>query len=468
MPEYPLTTTVLAERATPLLLVVDDDAVIRSMLKKALARHQYEVIEASNGTEAVELFRAHRPDMVLLDVLMPVMNGYEACDAMRQIDLEQLVPIIMLTGQDDISSIERAFEAGATDFITKPINWSLFNQRIRYALRSRHMDFALRKSQYRIRHATQVAKLGYWDWDLKTNRFDVPENVMQMLGMEVGRNPSLDELIQFVAPEDQDRVRQAFEKASRKGTGFAIEHRLIGGQQKEYHVYQQCDVIGDDQGRPSYVLGTIQDITALKRAEDLILHQAYHDILTDLPNQALFKDRLDHALKVAEHSHTYVAVILLDIDRFQVINSSLGHEAGNILLVEFAGFLEQFVQEGDTVSRISGNEFGILLESLQSLDEINEVIRRIRTTLNDNAFGLEGEQVFITVSMGIALYPDDGFDADGLMQCANAAMRKAKSQGGDQEFFYTSGMNRRVHDRFAPGAGRARSGTVLPAAGGRG
>jgi diguanylate cyclase (GGDEF)-like protein len=196
------------------------------------------------------------------------------------------------------------------------------------------------------------------------------------------------------------------------------------------------------------VLGTIQDITTLKRAEDLILHQAYHDILTDLPNQTLFKDRLDHALKVAEHSRTHVAVILMDIDRFQVVNNSLGHDAGNILLVAFAGFLQQFVQEGDTVSRVSGNEFAILLESIQSPDEVNEIIRRIRTSLKDNAFELDGEQVFVTVSMGIALYPDDDFNGDSLMQCANAAMRKAKAQGGDQEFFYTSGMNRRVHDRL--------------------
>ena len=132
---------VMAERETPLLLVVDDDVIIRSMLKKALEKQGYEIVEAPNGSEAVELFITLRPDLVLLDVLMPMMNGYEACEVMRKHDPENSVPIIMLTGLDDLASVDRAFDAGSTDFITKPINWSLFTQRVRYALRSREIDF---------------------------------------------------------------------------------------------------------------------------------------------------------------------------------------------------------------------------------------------------------------------------------------------------------------------------------------
>ncbi|TNF36258.1 MAG: diguanylate cyclase, partial [Gammaproteobacteria bacterium] len=438
----------IAERETPLLLVVDDDIVIRGMLKKALQRQQYDVVEAPNGSEAIEIFRHSRPDLVLLDVLMPVMNGYDACEAMRKLDPERTVPILMLTGLDDVSSVDRAFDAGATDFITKPINWSLFAQRVRYALQARNMDFALRKSQHRIRYALQVAKLGYWDWDLVSNRFDIPTSVLHMLGIENGEELELSDLLTFVPAEDRDKVERAFIDARNKGQAFALEHRVATSEHNQHYVFQQCEVISDDDGKPRHVLGTIQDISALKRAEDMILHQAYHDQLTDLPNQALYKDRLYHALKVAEHSGKKVAVILLDIDRFQVVNESLGHDAGDILLVEFASFLNRFIQDSDTISRISGNEFGLLLESINDMEEVHEVIRNIRQALYDYAFELAGEKVYIKLSMGIALYPDDGFDADNLMQFANSAMRKAKSQGGDQECFYTTNMNRRVHDRL--------------------
>lgn len=448
MPDSTLNIQVMSRREVPLVLVVDDDVVIRNMLFKALQRHEYDVIEAPNGSEAVELFGNYHPDLVLLDVLMPMMNGFEACEAMRKLDPENIVPILMLTGLDDVSSVDRAFEAGATDFITKPINWSLFIQRVRYALKSRNLDFALRKSRHRIRHALKVAKLGYWDWDLQSDTFVVPDSVLQMLNIDVppgGLNRET--FVRLSVAEDRDKVTQAFERARQYGENFAIENRIITRDGLERYVFQQCDVILEED-QPRHVLGTIQDVTALKRAEEMILHQAYHDLLTDLPNQVLFKDRLGHALKLAEQVSGKVAVLAMDIDRFQVINESLGHEAGDILLVEFAGFLCRYVTEGDTVSRISGNEFAILVENLRDMEQVNDIIRGIRTHLHAQAFELNNEKVYVTASIGVAIYPDDDFDAESLIQCASAALRKAKSQGGDQECFYTTDMNRRIHDRL--------------------
>jgi len=438
----------VAERKIPLLLVVDDDVVIRSMLMKTLQKQGFNAIEAPNGAEGLELFRMYRPDMVLLDVLMPVMNGFETCQEMRELDPERSVPIIMLTGLDDVVSVDKAFDAGATDFITKPINWSLFSQRVRYALRSREMDFELRKSRHRVDHALKVAMLGYWDWDLQTDEFTIPPGVLDMLGIDRNQRLTLEELINYVPDEDRDRVIYAFTDARERGTRFIIEHRMQGVDNKERYVYQQSEVIMGEDDKPRYVLGTIQDITALKRAEDMILHQAYHDLLTDLPNQTLFKERLTHAIKVAEHSGHQVAVVAIDIDRFQLINESLGHDIGNELLVAFAGFLRGAVHEGDTVARISGNEFAILLESPSSTEEITDILNKLNQLLRENTFDLAGQKVIVSLSMGVALYPDDDVNASNLIQCANAAMRKAKALGGSQEHFYTNDMNRRVDDRL--------------------
>ncbi|RDH84835.1 MAG: diguanylate cyclase [endosymbiont of Galathealinum brachiosum] len=443
-----LGSLIIAERKTPLLLVIDDDIVVRSMLMKALQKQGFDTIEAPNGAEGVELFRQHRPDLVLLDVLMPVMNGFETCQEMRSLDPDRTVPIIMLTGLDDVASVDKSFDAGATDFISKPINWSLFSQRVRYALKSREMDFELRKNRHRVVHALKVAMLGYWDWDLETGEISFPPGVLEMLGIDRSKGITLNDLINYVPEEDRDRVVHAFEDARKQGTRFVLEHRLQGLDNKERYVYQQCDVIMGDDKKPRYVLGTIQDITALKRAEDMILHQAYHDLLTDLPNQTLFKERLTHAIKVAEHAGHQVAVVLMDIDRFQLINDSLGHDIGNELLVAFAGFLSCFVNEGDTVARISGNEFALLLESSSSTDEITQMLSRLNQTLKDNSFDLGDQKVIVSLSLGVALYPDDEVDAGELIHCATAAMRKAKALGGDQEHFYTNDMNRRVDDRL--------------------
>ncbi len=443
-----INSLLIAERKTPLLLVVDDDIVIRTMLLKALQKQGYDAIEAPNGAEGIELFRQHRPDLVLLDVLMPVMNGFEACQEMRVIDPERTVPIIMLTGLDDIISVDKSFDAGATDFISKPINWSLFSQRVRYALKSRDMDFELRKNRHRVNHALKVAMLGYWDWDLETGKFMFPPGVLEMLGLDRNKEFSFEELMSYIPEEDRDRVEHAFTDAQTRGTQFVIEHRLHGIDNKERYIYQQCDVIMGEDKKPRYILGTIQDITSLKRAEDMILHQAYHDLLTDLPNQTLFKERLTHAIKVAEHSNHQVAVVLMDIDRFQLINESLGQDIGNELLVAFASFLIGFMKDGDTVARISGNEFALLLESASSTEEITQTIRNLNQTLKENSFDLGGQEVIVSLSLGVSIYPDDDIDAGELIQCASTAMRKAKGLGGDQERFYTRDMNRRVDNRL--------------------
>lgn len=443
-----LNNLIISERKIPLLLVVDDDIVIRTMLMKALQKQGFDTIEAANGVAGIELFKQYNPDLVLLDVLMPIMNGFEACQEMRDIDPDRTVPIIMLTGLDDVASVDKSYDAGATDFISKPINWNLFTQRVRYVLKSREMDFELRKNRQRVSHALKDAMLGYWDWDLQTEQFSFPAGVLEMLGIERSQGLSLNDFINYVPDDDRDRVLHAFEDAKNRGTRFILEHRLQASDKKERTVYQQCDVMMGDNKKPRYVLGTIQDITALKRAEDMILHQAYHDLLTDLPNQTLFKERLTHAIKVAEHASHQVAVVLMDIDRFQLINNSLGHDIGNELLVAFAGFLSGFVKDGNTIARISGNEFGILLESVTSIEEITQTLSHLKQTLKDNVFDLGSQKVVVSLSLGISLYPDDETDTGELIQCADAAMRKAKSLGGDQEHFYTSDMNRRVDDRL--------------------
>lgn len=432
----------------PLILVVDDDAVVRNMMTKLLRKQGYEVIEAGNGIEAVEHFRQHQPAMVLLDVAMPMMNGFDACQRMRELSSGFSVSIIMLTALDDVVSVDRAFEAGATDFITKPINWSLFSQRVRYVLRARETDLSLHKNHQRIDHALTTARLGYWDWDLATGEFSMPQSALDMLGIERKQRLQLDDLLAYVPAEDRERVEYAFADARLRGTGFVLEHRLQGMDKQERYVYQHADVQMDADHKPAYVLGTIQDITALKRAEDMILHQAYHDLLTDLPNQALFKERLTHAIKVAEQTGHMVAVVMMDIDRFQLVNESLGRDIGNELLLSFAGFLRGIVSEGDTLARIGGNEFALLLESPASTEEINQLLQRIHQSLKQTEFDLAGESVMVSLGMGVALYPDDALDAAGLMQCANAAMRKAKGMGSGQQYFYTQDMNRRVDDRL--------------------
>jgi len=277
----------------------------------------------------------------------------------------------------------------------------------------------------------------------------MPNDVRQMLSLDGLPYMNVDEFFKLVNEDDKDKVKYAFNQAINSASGFSVEYRIRGNDGKERHVFQQCEVFKDGNHQAQFLLGTIQDISALKRAEEMILHQAYHDGLTNLPNQALFKERLSHALKVSEHLNNSNAVIKLDIDRFKLINEGLGHDAGDILLVQLAGLLSHLVQESDTVSRVSADEFAVLLEGVKSPDEVNQVIQSIRSFMKNKTFDLNGEHVHLSLSIGAAISPDDAIKADDLVQCANQAMRKAKSQGGNQECFYSLDMDKRAHDRLS-------------------
>ena len=168
------------------LLVVDDDTTTRMLLRSILTRQGYAVTEATNGVEAVDIFRHEHPDLVLLDVNMPLMNGFEACRRIRAIDHDDGTPVLMLTGDDDLVAIETAFNAGATDFITKPINPALISARVRYSLRSWATYHELNRNRMRQEAARQIARLGFWEWHLASGTLHWSDDLTPLLDYEPG------------------------------------------------------------------------------------------------------------------------------------------------------------------------------------------------------------------------------------------------------------------------------------------
>ncbi len=200
-------------------------------------------------------------------------------------------------------------------------------------------------------------------------------------------------------------------------------------------------------GEPA-VLGTAFDITDRKRAEETIKHLAYHDALTDLPNRTLFKDRLTQALAQARRKGSMVAVLFLDLDQFKVVNDTLGHAEGDGLLRRVAERLAGLVREGDTVGRVGGDEFVLLLSEASQVEDAAEVAERILESLR-GSWMLQGQEFRVTTSIGIALYPGDGDDAESLLRNADTAMYRAKEHGRDNYQLYTPAMNVRIAERLA-------------------
>jgi len=324
---------------TPLVLVVDDDPMIRMLVSESLSQIGFVVEEAVDGRDAIGFMGRCDPDIVLLDVLMPEMDGFDSCREIRQLPQGKHVPVLMMTGLDDIESIDHAFEVGATDFITKPLNYAILGHRVRYLL----------------------------------------------------------------------RTMQAFENVRKS--------------RKEIH------------------------------------HLAYYDALTNLPNRRLFGDRLQQAVESARRNEHLMAILFIDVDNFKRINDSYGHSIGDKVLRTVASQLvtclrrcdsvgREYDDEDVSVARLGGDEFTILLERLDKAEDAARIAKRIIDSISV-PFLLGDDEIVVTPSIGISVFPYDGDGVEDLVKNADTAMFHAKEKGRNNYQFYTNSMSATAFERLS-------------------
>jgi diguanylate cyclase (GGDEF)-like protein/PAS domain S-box-containing protein len=443
------------------VLVVDDDAGGRRLTRATLTRVGFEVIEVPDGAQALAAMRSELPDLVLMDVSMPVMDGFTACAELRKLPGGGRVPVVMMTGLDDVASIERAFEVGATDFITKPINWPILAHRVRYMLRASSAINDLKQNQRRLSNAQRIGEMGDWEWDVRQDRIVPSEQAWRILGRE-GAQGTLrgDGFLATVHPDDAERVRLAYERAMANGDAFAIEHRIVQASGSLRHVHQQVEVLEfDASGRALQLAGAVHDITRRKDAEEQIRRLAYYDTLTGLPNRLLFTEQLHKAIANAERHGQQVAIMFVDLDHFKRVNDTLGHVAGDELLRVVSARLAASIRTLDSVSRgsgdnacnsiarLGGDEFIVMLSELHGASDASAVARRLVAALSEPVT-VQCTELYVGASIGIAMYPYDGADIDTLLMNADTAMYRAKEAGRGGVQFYDRSMNARALERL--------------------
>ena len=307
----------------------------------------------------------------------------------------------------------------------------------------KRVEQALRESEERYALAARGSNDGLWDWDFRSNRIYFSPRWKVMLGLnenDVADQP--EEWFSRVHAEDLDRVKAEI-AAHREGGGAHLEteHRMRLADGGYRWMLVRGIVLRDDSGKAYRMAGSQTDISDRKLYERQLQHDALHDALTGLPNRTLFMDRLEHALaRARRRPDELFAVLFLDLDRFKVVNDSLGHLLGDRLLVEFARRMERCVRPGDTVSRLGGDEFTILLEDLRSSDESIQIAERIQAELIF-PFNLSGQDVYTSTSIGIAHGNADYGRADQLLRDADTAMYRAKSGGKARHEVFQKAMH---------------------------
>ena len=447
-------------QARPTILVADDDPLTRLFVKNALEPAGMVVVEATGGKDALAKFETLPTDLVILDIMMPDVDGYLTCSRIRSLPRGKRIPILILTGLDDVNSIAQAYQHGATDFITKPVNATILCHHVRYMLRTNNVLHALIRSESRLELAQRIARIGNWDWNPKTNRLAMSNELCRLVGVRPQDfTGTFEAFLNLVHPEDRPLVTGALQKLVAQQTPCDIDHRIVLPNGSDFIIHLQAEAVREEETDEVTVIGTAQDITERKQAERAIHQLAYYDSLTGLANRVLFKDRLSNAISYASRHQQHLATLFIDLDRFKIINDTLGHTVGDLLLTHVAERLSESVRQSDSVSRhadhepvhalarLGGDEFTILLTALPQPEDAGRVARRILESLA-HPFVIEGHEIFISASIGISIYPSDGATVEALLKNADTAMYHAKEQGRNNCQFYSSGLNAAAAERL--------------------
>ena len=438
----------------PKVLLVDDDEVNLLLTAVALRERGFEITEANSGAGALKMIGEWSPDIIVLDALMPDLDGFETCLRMRALPGFESTPVLMLTGLDDEASINRAYQVGATDFFVKSNQWSLLAGRLRYLLRSSRTRIELERSKARLARAQDLARMGSFEWD-RIDGFSMAAEALRVFG----RGPS--DPIDFIGvmrmvPHGDRTIflrllRDVLAHNSVLVTDLPVT--LLDGRQRVVHIEAEPEF--NEHGSACGYSGVLQDVTDRRQAEDRIRQLAHFDSLTGLPNRRQLIWRVERAIEQARRGGHEVGLLLIDLDRFKVINDTLGHAAGDELLIEVGRRLRSCVRHSDqvmdgmlenvggrshrsleAVGRLGGDEFVALLPEVVDERDAERVAQRVLDVMREPIF-IAGQDCFVTASVGIAIFPRDGQTMADLLRNSDVAMYAVKSQGRNAAALYT-------------------------------
>ena len=416
------------------ILLVEDQRVAALAQRAILVSLGYTVDIAVSGNEAMEKHRQQTYDLVLMDIELGV--GIDGGETAKQLQEEREIPVVFLSAHTDAPTIERTRAAASYGYVVTGTGDALLHATLETALALFETRYRLRESEARYRLLIENTHDIIYSLSLEGTFTYVSPSWTRMLGQPpetiVGTS-----FRRYIHPEDVDACDVFFRKFH-EGTSFlsGVEYRVLRQDGIWCWHTSSATAVRDGEGHLVSFIGIARDISERKVLEEALRHQATHDTLTGLPNRTLFLDRLEHELAMTRRRGRGGALIFLDLDNFKSINDTLGHAAGDRLLVAVAQRLKALVREADTVARMGGDEFTLLLPEAGDAPQVSEVALRICQALHE-VFLLGEQELFVSASMGISLYPADGNSVTTLLKLADMAMYRAKASGRNTYRFWS-------------------------------
>ncbi len=451
----------------PRVLLVDDDEVNLLLTSFALRERGFDVLETPGGAPALEMLAELTPDVIVLDAIMPGLDGFDTCRTLRKMPGYENVPVLMLTGLNDDASIARAYEAGATDFFVKAAQWSLLAGRLRYLLRSARTRLELERRKSELARAQDLARMGSFEWHRRGRRgLLLSPEALRVCGFSPQDEVGPRKLLRMVPADERHALLQSLRACLKQTSLLALDVPLVLCDGRQRVVRVEAEPEFNEHGQGAGYTGILQDVTDRRQAEDKIRHLANFDSLTGLPNRRQLIWRAERALESAKRMQHQCALLLIDLDRFKNINDTLGHSAGDDLLVEVSRRLRTCVRHSDqlmegaaessgtrthraleAVGRYGGDEFVALLPEVGEDLEAERVARRMLEAMRDPIF-VGGQECFVTASVGISIFPRDGQTVVDLLRNADIAMYSAKAQGKNATAIYSPHLAGRGREKL--------------------
>jgi diguanylate cyclase (GGDEF)-like protein/PAS domain S-box-containing protein len=462
------------------VLTIDDEEAIRESFQLYLEDYGFSVVQAENGRVGIDLYEQISPDLVLVDLRMPEVDGLQVLEHI--VGSSRETPIIVVSGTGVISDAVEALHLGAWDYLLKPVqDLSVLRHAVNRALERRNLLIQNREYQSHLENEVEkrTEQLLKTNAELKqvNNKLVESEEKYRSIfeslvdvyfevdreGVILELSPSIfpvfgyhrDDLIGkdvgrlYADPEQRGRLVQQITDAGSL-SDYEVLLRKADGNEVPCSVTASIQAFNVDNSWR--LTGTIRDISERKLAENRVQHQAYHDALTDLPNRVLLRDRLEQALAHSKRHGRHGALLFIDIDRFKTINDSLGHNVGDQLLIQAALRLRKLLREEDTVARIGGDEFVILLADMgndaqATARRAQGVAEKVKRDLSE-VFRIKDHELYITPSIGISLFPMGKEDADEVLKHGDTAMYQAKEAGRNTIRFFLPRMQSEADERL--------------------